>query len=61
MYPGTEKNKEREREKENTRNYREQNSVDYITKHIQFLNQWSTAKLAKLSKDSFDCCCVLFY
>ena len=53
--------KMRKRERKNTRNYREQNSIDYITKHIQFLNQCATAKVAKLSKDSFDCCCILFY
>ena len=34
---------EREREKI-------QNSMDYVTKHIQFLNQCATAKVAKLSK-----------
>ena len=48
------KMRKRERKK-NTRTYREQNSTDYITKHIQFLNQCAIAKVAKLSKDSFDC------
>ena len=57
MYSGTEQN-EREREKENTRNCKEQNSIDYKTKHIQFFNQYAAAKVAKLSKDSFDCCCI---